>query len=398
MSLIHSRQHGSAMLEFAVVGPVLTLLGLAVLQYALLFVAKNSFNHAAFMAARAGTTANASLASAQRAYISALVPLYGGGRDAKELAESQAKAAEDIAGNARFELLNPTRQSFDDWNDPALQEAVGKGRRVIPNSNLALKNPRDIGSNSGQNIQDANLIKLRITQGYEPKVPLVGLIYAKYLRWLDPHTDEFQTRMIEAGRIPVVTHVVMQMQSDAIEPQSPVSIPGPGNNGVPSDPGDPPTVSSPPPDCLTIGCTVGNTAPTSAQASEEPCPGTTTRQELRTDALFDFGSSQLSGNGQAVFDRLIDSAKAQSFASATVTGYTDQLGSEALNNKLSLDRATAVRAYLQSHGFPDKPINVQGLGSQDPQVSLSSCPSSGQAQIDCLAPNRRVVVTINGLQ
>ena len=78
--------------------------------------------------------------------------------------------------------------------------------------------------------------------------------------------------------------------------------------------------------------------------------------------------------------------------------YTDQLGSEALNSKLSLDRATAVRDYLKAHGFPDKPISVQGLGSQDPQVSLSSCPSSGQAQINCLAPNRRVVVTINGLQ
>lgn len=30
---------------------------------------------------------------------------------------------------------------------------------------------------SGQRIQDANLIKLRITHGYEPKIPLIRTIY-----------------------------------------------------------------------------------------------------------------------------------------------------------------------------------------------------------------------------
>ncbi len=252
------RQRGSAMIEFAWAAPVLTVLGLAVLQYAMLFFAKNGIDHASFMAARAGATGNASLASVQSAYVRALVPVYGGGRNAEELAQSHARAAADLAGNLRIELLNPTRESFGDWNDPALQQSVGQGRRVIPNGNLAFKNAADIKSRSGQNIQDANLIKLRITQGYQPKVPLLGKIYTEYLRKWDPHTDAFHTQLVAAGRIPVVTHVTMQMQSDAIESEQAASMPGPGNDSTPSPPGDTPVADGPPAECVSSGCIAGS--------------------------------------------------------------------------------------------------------------------------------------------
>ena len=72
----HSRhQRGSAMIEFAVVGPLLTLIGTIILQYAMMFNAKNLVNHASFMAARAGTMQNANLGSVQTAYAKALIPL-----------------------------------------------------------------------------------------------------------------------------------------------------------------------------------------------------------------------------------------------------------------------------------------------------------------------------------
>ena len=249
-------QRGSAMIEFAIVGPIITLLGLAILQYAMLFFAKNQINHAGFIAARAGSTGHADLTTVQTAYVRALLPLYGGGRDSPELAAAYGRAAADVAGHARIELLNPTRESFDDWNDAALQSAIGSGRRVIPNAGLAFRNPTEIKGSSGQSIHDANLIKLRITHGYEPKVPLIGPIYTRYLNWLDNRTDAFHTRLIDAGRIPVESHVTLQMQSDAIEPADPVSLPGLGNAGHPSDPGDPVVVATAPPACLTVGCTV----------------------------------------------------------------------------------------------------------------------------------------------
>ena len=250
-------QRGSAMIEFTVVGPIITLLGLAMLQYGMLFFAKNQINHASFMAARAGSTGHANLDTVRSAYAQALVPLYGGGQTADQLATALAKATADVSANTRIELISPTKESFDDWNDPALQAALSTGsKRVISNSNQAFKN-QTIGPTSGQTIQDANLIKLRITQGYQPKVPMIASIYKTYLTWLDPKTDAFHSQLIDAGRIPVVTSITLHMQSDAIE-GNPISMPGMGNGGNPVNPGDPPVVTTPPPHCATIGCTVEN--------------------------------------------------------------------------------------------------------------------------------------------
>lgn len=263
------RQRGSAMIEFTVIGPVITLLGLAMLQYGMLFFAKNQINHASFMAARAGSTGNANLGAVQTAYASALVPLYGGGQTTSELATSLAKAKADIGANTQIELISPTQESFNDWNDPALQAALGTTKRVIPNSNQAFKD-QAIGATSGQTIQDANIIKLRITQGYAPKVPVVASIYKAYLQWLDTGTDAFHSQLVDAGRIPIVTNVTLHMQSDAIE-GNPISSPGMGNGGNPTDPGDPPVVTTDPPNCGNMSCT-GSNPPTDPDPDPETEP------------------------------------------------------------------------------------------------------------------------------
>ncbi|NEX62454.1 DUF192 domain-containing protein [Noviherbaspirillum galbum] len=251
-----SREHGAALVEFISIGPVLTILGLAILQYALLFVAKNQINHAAFMAARTGSVENASLDRVLESYQRALVPLYGGGTDDAQLQESLAKVRADLADRSlKIELLNPVQGSFDDWNDPVLQDTLGKGRRVIPYNWQALKDPAAIGPRSGQNIQDANLIKLRITHGYRLKVPFVSTALQFMLRWADDGSDPFLSGLYEDRRIPVVTHVALHMQSDAIEPDKPVIVPGADDADQLHQPTSN-TLPVAPPKCLTIGCTV----------------------------------------------------------------------------------------------------------------------------------------------
>lgn len=251
---MRSRLLGAAMVEFIVVAPVLTMIGLGTLQYGRLFFAKNQINHASFMAARAGASGNADLNKVRDAYVRALIPVYGGGTSSAELTASYNAALADVQHNTRIELLNPTKESFDDWSDPALQALLNTTHRVIPNGSLDQRSPTDIRPNSGQNIQDANIIKLRITHGVEPKIPFIKTVYKLYLKWLDPGGDSFRSELIENGRIPVVTHVSMQMHSDAFEPDNPVSVPGPGNGGTPADPGTPPVVNTPPPKCPTVGC------------------------------------------------------------------------------------------------------------------------------------------------
>jgi hypothetical protein len=249
------RQRGSAMIEFAVVGPLLVLLGTTILQYALMFNAKNMVNHAGFMAARAGSLAHADPGAVREAYARALVPLYGGGRNGRELAEALVRAQTDTAAHSRIELLNPIRESFDDWADESLAQRYG-GHRAIRNSNLSYRDASQVGARSGQNIQDANLIKLRITHGYELSVPLASTVMQFMMRWNDTRRDPFVTALHAQRRIPLVSHVTLQMQSDPVEPGNPLSLPGQGNNGTPSDPGTPATPPITPPNCVTVGCTV----------------------------------------------------------------------------------------------------------------------------------------------
>lgn len=390
------RQRGSAMIEFAVVGPLITLLGLATLQYGMLFFAKNQFNHASFMAARAGSVGHANLDSVRTAYALALVPIYGGGQNASQLASSLAKAEADIATSTRIEMLNPTQESFATYNEPKLQRVYNTGsKRVIPNGSQAFKDAT-VDPSSGQSIQDANLIKLRITQGYKPQVPLMGALYKTYLQWQDTKTDSFQTALLADGRIPVVTHVMVQMQSDAIEPANPVSMPGTGNGGRPTDPGDPPVVTTPEPPCPPTVCAGGV-----ASGADGPPPGSCPaplKSTLSADTLFGFDQATLQPPGIAKLDELIAAAKASksTFDTINVTGYADPLGqSEAYNIDLSQRRAQTVSNYLSSHGLTAAHVNVVGKGSADPVVALSACSGkTGAAQRTCLAPDRRVVVEL----
>lgn len=254
------------MVEFVVVGPLITILGMAILQYSLMFFAKTQMNHAAFMAARAGSVAHATLNTIESAYKRALIPLYGGGESTAELQASYARVVADLTPTVlRIEVLNPTQQSFDDFaKDANLNQFFGA--RAIPNTGIGLgPGLDDVGATSGQTLQDANLLKLRITHGYEPKVWLLGMIHSKYLAWTDTGQDSFATQLIQSGRIPVVSHVTVEMHSEALEQKDAndknifASSPGQGNNGVPVNPGNAAENTLPAPDCVTMGCSVTRT-------------------------------------------------------------------------------------------------------------------------------------------
>ena len=427
-------QHGASMTEFIIVAPVLLLIGLALLQYALLFFTKNQVNHAAFMAVRAGSMHNATAESISTAYLRHLAPLYGGGSNVAEVAESAARAAVDMQGNYRLELINPTRASFDDFSEPALKEKHNTSARVLPNSSLPLRDPSVIKANSAQNIFDANLIKVRITHGYRPGVPLVAKVFATGLQAADAGQDSFVSALLAKGRVPVVTEVTLHMNSDAFEWSNPVWISPEGAR--PADPAGPPGSSNPPgsqpptspdpPGSKESGDTSppptpGNDVPATGNDDANtpgnppldsgtacggaPCPvckadvPASEEMDLPSDVLFDFDQSTLKPEGREELDSLIEEARAavedgEPIAGLTISGYTDQLGSDAVNLKLSQVRAEAVRDYLKANGFPDVPVTVRGMGAAEPKVPLSSCSGSPEEQRDCLAPNRRVVIEV----
>ena len=119
---------------------------------------------------------------------------------------------------------------------------------------------------------------------------------------------------------------------------------------------------------------------------------------LSTDALFAFDRYSLkdiTDGGRAQLDalaaHLLD--EKDRIAHINVVGYTDRLGSDAYNQVLSQRRAETVAKYLTDKGVPDEQVGAEGRGKAEPVVQ---CADRARSKlIDCLAPNRRVVVRVD---
>lgn len=121
------------------------------------------------------------------------------------------------------------------------------------------------------------------------------------------------------------------------------------------------------------------------------------RVELPTDTLFAFdkgGFEDISADGRRQLGDLVASIKAKilSINHLIVTGYTDRLGSDEHNARLSSERARTVADYMIAEGIPAAKITAVGRGAADPVVV---CNNGEQPElIRCLQKNRRVEIRI----
>jgi len=89
-----------------------------------------------------------------------------------------------------------------------------------------------------------------------------------------------------------------------------------------------------------------------------------------------------------VLNEAITTLKQEGTISIIAEGYTDNIGTEAYNQALSLRRANAVRDYLVAGGVSASRISVEGFGESKPVASNRT--DDGRAQ------NRRVELHIRG--
>lgn len=103
--------------------------------------------------------------------------------------------------------------------------------------------------------------------------------------------------------------------------------------------------------------------------------------------LFATNSSSLNSASQNALSQFAASLKAHPDTDIQITGYTDNTGSDAINNPLSEKRAQAVYNFLLQQGVAGNRMTSAGMGSANPVASNSS--------VDGRAQNRRVEVYIH---
>jgi outer membrane protein OmpA-like peptidoglycan-associated protein len=86
------------------------------------------------------------------------------------------------------------------------------------------------------------------------------------------------------------------------------------------------------------------------------------------DTHFDFGESDLSLSAKMELDKDVQSLKENANINVRMAGYTSATGTEEVNQKLSEQRANAVRNYLIEKGIAPERITVIGYGRTKPAV------------------------------
>jgi OOP family OmpA-OmpF porin len=123
-------------------------------------------------------------------------------------------------------------------------------------------------------------------------------------------------------------------------------------------------------------------------AAVVPAPMVAEKVTYAADAFFDFNKSVLKPEGKAKLDDLVSKVKGINLEVIIAVGHTDSVGSDAYNQKLSVRRSEAVKAYLVSNGIEKNRVYTEGKGEKQPVADNKT--AEGRAK------NRRVEIEVVG--
>ena len=129
-------------------------------------------------------------------------------------------------------------------------------------------------------------------------------------------------------------------------------------------------------------------APVAAPAVVPVAPPAATKVTYAADAFFDFDKSVIKPAGKEKLDDLIGKIKDINLEVIIAVGHTDSVGSDKYNQKLSVRRAEAVKAYLVSKGIEKNRVYTEGKGEKQPVADNKT--AEGRAK------NRRVEIEVVG--
>jgi len=115
-------------------------------------------------------------------------------------------------------------------------------------------------------------------------------------------------------------------------------------------------------------------------------PNNELKLQIPSDVSFDTGKANIKSNFQPILDQFASGLRNNPNAEVRIIGHTDNTGSDAINNPLSIERAASTRDYLIARGVRSSAFVIDGMGSRQPVADNNS--ASGRAQ------NRRVEIFV----
>ena len=123
-------------------------------------------------------------------------------------------------------------------------------------------------------------------------------------------------------------------------------------------------------------------------APAAPAAPVSEKVTFAADAFFDFDKSVLKPEAKAKLDDLVGKTSAVALEVIIAVGHTDAVGTDAYNQKLSVSRSEAVKAYLVGKGIEKNRVYTEGKGEKQPVADNKS--AEGRAK------NRRVEIEVVG--
>ncbi|MEM7540164.1 MAG: TadE/TadG family type IV pilus assembly protein [Pseudomonadota bacterium] len=226
------------MTEFIIVLPVLLLLTLGALQFTFIYNVKTVLTYATFQAARAGALNNADPNEMAYALAGHLAAIYTSRANAQAQREARACVIQEInQGMLDLEILNPTAGDFGESYATKIDTYD-----AIPNDNLMYRE-----TTGGTPIQEANLLKIRVTYCHRMIVPFVNRSILSLLTLaptssgtrndqmdlmsgvggpaaIGTPTNFRRTCLVTHNRLPISAEATIRMQSPAILVTDPINL------------------------------------------------------------------------------------------------------------------------------------------------------------------------------
>ncbi|HWJ01811.1 MAG TPA: OmpA family protein [Burkholderiales bacterium] len=119
---------------------------------------------------------------------------------------------------------------------------------------------------------------------------------------------------------------------------------------------------------------------------------------ISMNTLFDFDSAVLRADAGPALDALAKQLTQASYQKVDIVGHADRMGSGKYNQKLSEQRAEAVRDHLLALGLDGTKLTAFGVGATEPLTGKECRGLRGKPLVYCLQRDRYTEITVLGTQ